>query len=50
MSCNNSEVNIVIDFINEMVHCAFPFRHAQLKEHVDDIHIAHFGTRCATLT
>ena len=33
----DSEVDIIIDFINEMVHCGFPLSHAQLEEHVNDV-------------
>ena len=39
----DSEVDIVIDFINEMVHRGFPLSHAWLKEHVDDICSARLG-------
>jgi hypothetical protein len=34
---SDSEVTIVIDFINEMAQRGFPLSHERLKEHVDDI-------------
>jgi hypothetical protein len=39
----DSEVDIVIDFINEMAHRGFPLSHKRLKEHVDDICSARLG-------
>ena len=40
----DSEVTIVIDFINEMADRGFPLSHERLKEHVDDICSACLGT------
>jgi len=39
----DSEVDIVIEFINEMAHRGFPLSHARLKEHVDGICSACLG-------
>ena len=45
---SHSEVDIVVDFINEMAHCGFPLSHVQLKEHVDDICSVHLGASFPT--
>jgi len=39
----NSEVTIIINFINEMAHRGFPLSHERLKEHVNDICSARLG-------